>query len=283
MQVNVTPTSSWQQNSTVPSLWLEEGHWAQLEHLEFVISKLSNIRTIDFAALEEGAHSTCNSEFKARKAEGPWQYSLGKVRARYFDPAGTQDYLHPGIFWERPPLILKPALFLDRDGIINRDQGYVYRFEDVEWMPGIFELIQCANQLGLGVFVVTNQGGVAYNYYQEDDVVKLHRQMDEVLRAHGAIVDEWIYAPTHADKGTVEYKMESFLRKPYPGMMMDLARRFGVDLLKSVMVGDKVSDQLYLLGPEYMQLAGDYELTKGEVKIYKTLKQIRLRLEEKFS
>lgn len=283
MKIQITPDNSWQLDERSPSLWIKAGTWPHLEYLQAIIAQAPAHAHVEFAPQVKGAERRIDAEFRPHAAEGVWEYSLGQARARYFVPGASEMRLHPAIFWEQAPLILKPALFLDRDGILNLDRGYVYRFEDIEWVDGIFELIQTANQLGLFVFVVTNQGGIAYGNYTEADVLKLHQQMDQVLRSRGAIVDDWVYAPTHAGKGNERYRQESLWRKPYPGMMMELAQRFGVDLLRSIMVGDKPSDHLYLQGPEYLHLAGEYDLSAARAVVYQKLSAVRARLEEKFS
>ena len=85
------------------------------------------------------------------------------------------------------------ALFLDRDGILNLDKGYVYLFQDIVWVDGIFSLITYMNKKKFKVIVLTNQSGVAQGMYQESDVIKLHAEMDKVLRENNAIVDDWFY------------------------------------------------------------------------------------------
>jgi len=144
----------------------------------------------------------------------------------------------------------KKALFLDRDGIINVDKSYVYRMEDIEWMPGIIELIQAANQRDFLVVVLTNQSGVARNYYTEADIHKLHQAMDQHLQACKAIVHKWYYCP----------HLEGPFRKPAPGMMIQAAHELTIDLSKSWMLGDKPSDVLDLAGPSYNLLRGHYPL-----------------------
>jgi D,D-heptose 1,7-bisphosphate phosphatase len=171
----------------------------------------------------------------------------------------------------------KAALFLDRDGIINVDHAYVYRFENIEWVEGIFDLIRFANDRGLFVFVLTNQSGVALGKYCEEDVVKLHRQMNDFLKEQKAIVHDWFYCPSY----------ESDRRKPRPGMMIEAKDRYDVDLEKSFMVGDKISDILEIEGPRTLLLQGNYPLKleglasgrESRVEIFSSLKDIQKRIE----
>ncbi len=89
--------------------------------------------------------------------------------------------------------MLKEAAFLDRDGVINIDKGYVYRVEDLEWMPGAIEAIRCFNEQGRLVIVITNQGGIARGFYQEADVLRLHHHINAELNKQGAHIDAFYY------------------------------------------------------------------------------------------
>ena len=142
------------------------------------------------------------------------------------------------------------ALFLDRDGILNLDKGYVYLFQDIVWVDGIFSLITYMNKKKFKVIVLTNQSGVAQGMYQESDVIKLHAEMDKVLRENNAIVDDWFYC--------TEY--DSPRRKPRPGMMIEARDKYNIDLSQSFMIGDKITDILEIDGPQTFLLKGNYPL-----------------------
>jgi D-glycero-D-manno-heptose 1,7-bisphosphate phosphatase len=141
------------------------------------------------------------------------------------------------------PLILKrPAAFLDRDGVLNQDTGYVHRADQVHWVDGAFEAVRWLNDAGYLVFVVTNQAGVARGLYDEGHVVSLHAWMGEQLRRHGAHIDGIEYCPYHPD-GTVErYRRLSDLRKPGPGMIRKLLADWAVDATRSFLIGDRDTD-----------------------------------------
>lgn len=134
------------------------------------------------------------------------------------------------------------AAFFDRDGVLNVDHGYVGRIEQFEWMKGARAAIARLNRLGFLVFVVTNQSGVARGYYTEQDVQVLHAHMAAELAALGARVDAFHYCPFLPGATVKQYDRESPLRKPAPGMLLELIERFGVARDGSFLIGDKGSD-----------------------------------------
>jgi D-glycero-D-manno-heptose 1,7-bisphosphate phosphatase len=136
----------------------------------------------------------------------------------------------------------RPALFLDRDGVINVDRAYVSRREDFEWIEGAAETIKTFNDKGWWVFVVTNQSGIARGYYTEDEMHALHGWLDSELAATGAKIDRIYHCPFHED-GTVErYRKDSFNRKPKPGMLIQAMTEFPVIKEVSFLIGDKPAD-----------------------------------------
>ncbi len=139
---------------------------------------------------------------------------------------------------------MSKAVFLDRDGVINEDTGYVFRQEDFRFLPGIFEFCRRADELGYLLIVVTNQAGIARGYYTEDDFLALNAWMTQAFAERGVRLTDTFYCPFHAEKGVGKYRRDSFDRKPNPGMVLRAQRRYGVDLSASVMVGDKESDML---------------------------------------
>lgn len=137
---------------------------------------------------------------------------------------------------------LRPALFLDRDGVINADKGYVSRIEDFEWIEGAAETIAAFNARNWFVFVVTNQSGIARNYYSEDDMHALHEWMLAELAAKGAFIDRIYHCPYHEDGENPAYRRDSFDRKPKPGMLLKAIAEFPVKREQSFLIGDKESD-----------------------------------------
>jgi D-glycero-D-manno-heptose 1,7-bisphosphate phosphatase len=134
------------------------------------------------------------------------------------------------------------ALFLDRDGVINHDGGYTHRWEDFVFVDGIFELCREAHRRGYLLFVVTNQAGIGRGYYTEADFHALTERMCARFAEEGAPIARVYFDPTHPTHGIGDYRRESPMRKPNPGMLLLAAEEFGISLADSVLVGDKGSD-----------------------------------------
>ncbi len=137
---------------------------------------------------------------------------------------------------------LKRALFLDRDGVINFDHGYVYKKEDVIFVDGIFTLAAAAKRAGYLLIVVTNQSGIGRGYYSETDFHHLTDWMREQFAAHGASLDAVYFCPFHPEHGIGGYKRESEFRKPAPGMILQAAAEHDLNLGQSILVGDSPAD-----------------------------------------
>jgi D-glycero-D-manno-heptose 1,7-bisphosphate phosphatase len=141
-----------------------------------------------------------------------------------------------------PALPRRPAVFFDRDGVINRDVGYVGSVDRFTLIEGAAEALRACRETGLLVFVVTNQSGVARGYFGEAAVGALHAHMRAELARGGAAIDDIRVCP-HLPEATVDaYRRSCECRKPGPGMILDLAERWQVDLDRSFLVGDKPSD-----------------------------------------
>lgn len=134
------------------------------------------------------------------------------------------------------------ALFLDRDGVINIDKGYVHRPEDCEFVSGIQALIGRANRDGLKVFIVTNQAGIARGYYSEAQFLHFTSWMLHCLGEQGAYVDRVYFCPHHPTAGLGGYLQDCECRKPRPGMFRQAMSDFDIDMDQSVMVGDTLND-----------------------------------------
>jgi D-glycero-D-manno-heptose 1,7-bisphosphate phosphatase len=134
------------------------------------------------------------------------------------------------------------AVFLDRDGTINEEREYLHRVEEFRFIAGVPGAIARLNAAGFLVLVVTNQSGVARGYYDLAAVERLHRHIEAELASCGARVDGWYVCPHHPREGVNEHVRPCDCRKPLPGMLLQAAGRFGLDLARSFMVGDKGAD-----------------------------------------
>lgn len=139
-------------------------------------------------------------------------------------------------------MIARPALFLDRDGVINHDDGYTHRIEEFRFRQGIFALCTRAQALGYALVVVTNQAGIGRGYYSEADFQALTAWMLERFADQGIRFAGVEHCPDHPKHGIGAYRRENPRRKPGPGMLLDAAARHGLDLARSVMIGDRASD-----------------------------------------
>ena len=140
------------------------------------------------------------------------------------------------------PEAAKPVAFLDRDGVLNVDHGYVHRPERLEWVAGAPEAVRLLNEAGIPVIVITNQSGVARGYFGETDVQQFHAHVQEQLRALDAHVDAFYYCPHHPQGTVAEFAIACDCRKPKPGMLERAARDFAVDRRRSFLIGDKDDD-----------------------------------------
>lgn len=169
----------------------------------------------------------------------------GLLRGRLFDgwfidigvPA---DFEHADAELTRH--FIRPAIFFDRDGVLNRDDGYTHRPDQFEWLPGAREAIRFCNDTGRLAFVVTNQAGVAHGFYDEATVQALHRWMNEELARTGAHIDAFEYCPHHPEGTVADYAKVCRRRKPRPGMIEDMLKAWPVDRQASLLIGDKQTD-----------------------------------------
>lgn len=135
-----------------------------------------------------------------------------------------------------------PALFLDRDGVINHDAGYTHRWEQFRFVDGIFALGRAAHARGYRIVVVTNQAGIGRGLYTEDDFHALTARMCERFAAEDAPIARVYFDPTHPEHGLGPYRRASAMRKPAPGMLLAARDELGIALAASVLVGDTPTD-----------------------------------------
>ncbi|WP_087019183.1 D-glycero-beta-D-manno-heptose 1,7-bisphosphate 7-phosphatase [Thaumasiovibrio subtropicus] len=138
----------------------------------------------------------------------------------------------------------KAAVFIDRDGVINVDHGYVHTTDDFEYIEGVFEACKQFKAMGYLLVLVTNQSGIARGMFTEDEFLTLTEWMDWNFVDNGVEFDGIYYCPHHAEKGQGDYKVDCDCRKPKPGMFKSAQAFLKIDMAKSVMIGDKKEDMM---------------------------------------
>jgi D,D-heptose 1,7-bisphosphate phosphatase len=162
---------------------------------------------------------------------------------KFIDIGIKKDFYRASYFLKN--VLKKPAIFLDRDGIVNLDNDYVHKARDFIWRAGAKKLIKYFNDNNYYVFVITNQSGVGRGYYSEKEVIVLHNWVNKQLSTYGAYIDEFFYAPYYEFSKKKEYRKNKFLRKPNIGMFVQAKKKWDIDIKNSYVVGDKPSDMLF--------------------------------------
>ncbi|WP_213993224.1 D-glycero-beta-D-manno-heptose 1,7-bisphosphate 7-phosphatase [Sodalis sp. dw_96] len=137
---------------------------------------------------------------------------------------------------------LVPAIFLDRDGTLNVDHGYVYEIDDFQFIDGAIEAMQELKKMGFALVVVTNQSGIARGKFTEDQFTRLTEWMDWSLADRDVELDGIYFCPHHPDIGEGEYRQDCDCRKPKPGMLLDAQKFLHIDMAASYIVGDSIKD-----------------------------------------
>ena len=139
-------------------------------------------------------------------------------------------------------MVTRPALFLDRDGVLNVDKGYVARVEDLEWVEGAMDCVRNFRARGWFVFVVTNQTGIAQGLYSMADMEAVHAHLISRFAEQGADIDRIYHCADHPDGTVPAYARENIDRKPGPGMLLRAMADFPVRREASFLIGDKQTD-----------------------------------------
>ena len=138
---------------------------------------------------------------------------------------------------------LRPAVFFDRDGVLNEEIGYLHRVEDLRWTKGALRAVRAMNAADFLVFVVTNQAGVAHGFYEEADIRKLHFRMKTDLENAGARVDAFYHCCWHPNAKVEAWRHPDHPdRKPNPGMLLQAMRDWPVDRKRCFLIGDRDTD-----------------------------------------
>ena len=134
------------------------------------------------------------------------------------------------------------ALFLDRDGVININYGYVHNIEEFNFIKGIFNLVRKAKQKDYLIIIVTNQAGIGRGYYTEGNFLRLMEWVKNQFKLKNGAIDAVYYCPFHPVHGKGKYKKNSNLRKPNPGMILKAQSEHNINLSKSILIGDQITD-----------------------------------------
>lgn len=188
-----------------------------------------------------GIPATCSLERDVLPPMIAEQRVVGLAKEGYFIDIGVPDSFAQAQM-EIPAQQERPAIFLDRDGVLNHDHGYVGTLDRFEWIAGAREAVRVFNDAGWFVFVITNQAGVAHGYYTEAHVHALTCWMKDDLRHAGAHLDDLRYCPYHPNGTIAAYRAAHDWRKPKPGMILDLMTCWNVDRERSFLVGDQDTD-----------------------------------------
>jgi D,D-heptose 1,7-bisphosphate phosphatase len=134
------------------------------------------------------------------------------------------------------------AIFLDRDGTINEEVGYIERLDRLVIIPAAFEAIRLINISGFKAVVVTNQAGIAKGLFDETFVKQTNERLQAALSQRGAVIDAFFFCPHHPTEGVPPYRRVCDCRKPAPGLFYQAARNMAIDLAGSFMIGDRYRD-----------------------------------------
>lgn len=165
----------------------------------------------------------------------------------------------------------RPALFLDRDGVVNIEKNYLHKVEEFEFIEGIFDLCKKYQGLGYLIIIVTNQSGIARGYYSEEDFALLTRWMVDVFERECIVISDVYHCPHHPDISGV-----CSCRKPEPGMLLEADKKYNIDLKHSLLIGDSERDitAAHQAGVEETYLLSTKAKTSAATKIIKSLKEL---------
>lgn len=140
-------------------------------------------------------------------------------------------------------MIKRPAVFLDRDGTINYDYGYVHKFSDFKFRPHVIKGLKYLAKKKYLIFIVTNQAGVGKGKFKLSDLLLLHRKLKKFLKRKKIIINDIEYCPYHPNAKIKKYKKKTNYRKPGNLMIKKILKKWNVNIERSFMLGDKISDK----------------------------------------
>lgn len=139
--------------------------------------------------------------------------------------------------------MIKPAIFLDRDGVINFDLGYIYKIDEFKLRPGVIKGLQLLTKKNYRIFIVTNQSGIARGYFKIKDLMLLNKQILKKFKRLNINITKISFSPYHPNGIIKKFKKNSATRKPGNKMIKDILRKWPTDIKKSFMIGDRKSDE----------------------------------------
>ena len=167
---------------------------------------------------------------------------IGKVYKDFFLDIGTPKYLKVSEK-KLKHYFKKPAAFLDRDGVVNHDFGYVHKQKDFKFKKGVIGGLKYLSKKNYLIFLVTNQAGIAKGIFKEEDFFKLQSYVSKILLKHNVMINDVQYSPYHPKGKIIKYRKKTNLRKPGNQMIKNIFNKFLIDKKKSFMIGDKMSDK----------------------------------------
>ena len=162
---------------------------------------------------------------------------------------------------------MRKALFLDRDGVINKDFGYVHRYRDIEYIPNIFKLCRVFQNKGFKIIIITNQSGIGRGFFSEADLIELMSLIRADFKKNGIHILDYYFCPHILGAKEKKFDINCNCRKPKPGMIFRALKRYSIEPGKSFLIGDNMSDvtagikaklkKVYLLGKNNLRSSGN--------------------------
>ena len=160
---------------------------------------------------------------------------------KFIDIGVPKDFKRAHKFLEK--FYFKPAIFFDRDGVVNHDDGYTYKYKDIRYINNIKKALNYLIEKNYFTFVISNQSGVGRGFYQTKDVINLHQKMNNDFRSNFGHIDEFVFATYYKFSKKKKFRLGKNMRKPNTGMIKYLLNKWDIDLKKSLIIGDKNVDK----------------------------------------
>lgn len=199
---------------------------------------------------------------------GDSEEGLEELGLEYIDSHGDQTR---GFVAQKNWENAQRCFFLDRDGILIKESPYIFEIEKAEIKYDVLDLLKKFQKNGWKLVVVTNQSGIAREYFSESDFNKFTMQLDKKIKEYGVIISDWVYCPFHKEGSSRKHKRSSYLRKPFPGMVYKAQYRNAIELNGSIMIGDQLSDHLYENRLRYFHLESNKPLLNAGSEVFENI------------